>query len=245
MVAPTSVHRGQGQHRPQWLLVAILAFVVGGISVALLYQLDVLGGSSGPRAAGEGSGVAATQVRSVDAFSSLDLDGGNNVVIHIGAAQSVVVKGDDNLLARVTTEVQSGKLVIGNTPGRMSSKTPMSVEVSVPSLDTLTLSGSGNIIVSGVDAESFTVSLPGSGTLTASGTTSRLDVTVDGSGTVQFSRLVAADVKATIEGSGSIFVSATKSLDALVSGTGSILYAGNPQQVTKSVTGTGSIVASR
>ena len=62
-----------------------------------------------------------------------------------------------------------------------------------------------------------------------------------GSGTVQFTRLVANDVKALVSGSGSIFVTATTSLDASVSGSGAILYAGNPQDVTQNVTGSGAI----
>ena len=108
----------------------------------------------------------------------------------------------------------------------------------------MTLSGSGNIVVGGIEAESLEVTLPGSGTLTGSGTATRLDVTVGGSGTVQFTRLVANDVRAVVSGSGSIFVTATKSLDASVSGSGAILYVGNPQDVTKSVTGTGAITGS-
>jgi hypothetical protein len=44
-----------------------------------------------------------------------------------------------------------------------------------------------------------------------------------------------------VSGSGSIFVTATKSLDASVSGSGAILYVGSPKQVTKSVTGSGAI----
>ncbi|MGZ4395208.1 MAG: GIN domain-containing protein [Gaiellaceae bacterium] len=47
-----------------------------------------------------------------------------------------------------------------------------------------------------------------------------------------------------MSGSGVIFVTATKSLDASVSGSGAILYTGNPQNVTKSVTGNGAITGS-
>ena len=57
-------------------------------------------------------------------------------------------------------------------------------------------------------------------------------------------RLVANDVRAVVSGSGSIFTTATTSLDASVSGSGAILYAGNPQDVTKSVTGSGAITGS-
>ena len=120
-VAPTSIQHGGEHHRSRWVLAAILAFLLGGLAVALLYHFDVLGGSSGSGSSistTEGSGVSATQARDVAAFSSVELAGSNNVVIHVGdrQKQSVVVKGDDNLLQRVTTEVQSGRLVIANTP---------------------------------------------------------------------------------------------------------------------------------
>ena len=241
-VAPTSVHPGREQHRSRWVLVAILAFLVGGLTVALLYHFDVFGGSANSTT--EGSGVPATQARDVAAFNSVELAGSNNVVIHVGEKQSVVVSADDNLVESVTTEVQSGKLVIANTPGSFTTKSPTRVEINVPTLNALTLAGSGNIVVSGIEAESLKVTLPGSGTLTGSGTATRLDVTVSGSGTVQFTRLVANDAQAVVSGSGTIFITTTKTLDASVSGSGAILYAGNPQDVTKSVTGNGAITGS-
>ena len=241
-VVPTSVHSGREQHRSRWMLVAILAFLLGGLAVGLLYQFDVFGGSSNSTA--EGTGVPATQARVVAPFTSVELAGSNNVVIRVGEKQSIVVRADENLLDRVTTEVHSGKLVIANTPGSLTTKSPMSVEVNVPTLTALTLTGSGNIVVNGIESDSLKVTLPGSGALTASGTATRLDVTVSGSGTVQFTRLVANDVRAVVSGSGSIFITATKSLDASVSGTGAILYEGNPQDVTKSVTGAGAIAGS-
>ena len=245
-VTPTSVHPGREQHRSRWVLVAILAFLLGGLAVALLYQFDVFGGSSNPTTTSttEGSGVAATQARDVAAFNSVELAGSNNVLIRVGEKQSIVVRADDNLLHRVTTEVQSGRLVIANTPGSLTTNSPMSVEINVPTLNALTLSGSGNIVVNGIETESLKLTLPGSGTLTGSGTATRLDVTVSGSGTVQFTQLVANDVRAVVSGSGSIFITATKSLDASVSGSGAILYAGNPQDVTESVTGEGAITGS-
>lgn len=239
-VAPTSVHPGREHHVFRWLLVAILAFLLGGLAVALLYESDVFGGSSSSSSV-KGSGVAASETRDVAPFGSVELAGSNNVVVRVGEQQSVVVKADENLIDRVTTRVQSGKLVIGNTPGSYSTKSPMSVEVSVPTLNALTLSGSGNIVVGGIDAASLTVTLPGSGTLTASGTTTRLDVTVSGSGMVQFGRLVANDVQAVVSGSGTVFVTAIESLDASVPGEGTIVYTGNPPDVTRSITGTGAI----
>jgi hypothetical protein len=240
-IVPASAHPG-GQHRPRRLLVAALAFLLGGLTVVMLYQFDMLGGTSDTAgSATDGSGVAATQAREVSAFQSVDLAGSNNVVIRVGERQSVVVNADDNLLDRVTTEVQSGTLVIANTPGSFTTKSPMRVEIDVPVLDALTLSGSGNVVVTGVEAKRLAVNLPGSGTLTGDGAATRLDVRVGGSGTVEFTRLVASEVRADVSGSGSIFVTATKRLDASVSGSGAILYAGSPPNVTSNITGSGAI----
>jgi hypothetical protein len=50
-------------------------------------------------------------------------------------------------------------------------------------------------------------------------------------------------VKAALSGSGNIFVTARKSLDASLPGSGTISYSGDPADVTKSVTGSGAITS--
>ncbi|HEY6069418.1 MAG TPA: DUF2807 domain-containing protein, partial [Gaiellaceae bacterium] len=94
--------------------------------------------------AAQGSGAAAAQTRTVSAFSSVELAATNNVTILVGGKQRVVVRGDDNLLGRVTTTVRDGRLVVG-TRGSITTASPMSVEIGMPSLDALTLSGSGTV----------------------------------------------------------------------------------------------------
>lgn len=205
-------------HRPLALIVAL--FLVATGLVVLLARLDVFKGSSSANGV-QGSGVAATQTRHVAPFKNIELAGSNNVTIRVGPKQSVVVHADDNLLPRVTTEVHDGTLVIGNTPGSFTTRSPLTVDIGVLSLEALALSGSG--VVSG------------------SGTASHLDVTVSGSGDARLGELVARDVHAVVSGSGNIVVTATKSLDASVPGSGSIVYGGNPAHVTSSVTGSGAV----
>jgi hypothetical protein len=224
---------------PLRLLALILAVALGAGAVVLLVQR----GGSSPSGT-KGSGVPSTQARDLPAFDRVDLAGSNDVMVHVGGKQLVVVEADDNLLDRVTTRVRTSTLVIANTPGSFTTRSPMRVDVTVPSLSGLTLSGSGNVVVSGVRADRFDVSLSGSGTLTGSGAATRLDVTVPGSGSVEFIPLAAQTVRAAVSGSGSIFVTATERLDASVSGSGAILYAGHPTAVTKNVTGSGAITGS-
>jgi Putative auto-transporter adhesin, head GIN domain len=174
-------------------------------------------------------------------FSRLDLAGSTNVTVVAGGRQSVVVRADSNLISHVTTHVVAGTLVIGTT-GNFTTRSPMNVQVSVPSLTAVTLSGSGEISVSKIEAARLTVTLPGSGVLYASGTATRLDVTLGGSGLAQLSNLIARDAHAAVTGSGLIRVTATAKLKATVSGSGAVIYSGNPSQVTRNVTGTGAAI---
>jgi hypothetical protein len=187
-----------------------------------------------------GSGTPATQARQVAAFTRVELAGSANVTIHAGAAPYVVVHADDNLLARVTTQVHAGTLVIG-TRGSFTTSSPMTVEVSVPSLQALTASGSGALSASNIQGPRVSVRLSGSGTVHASGTVTRLDVSAGGSGDAQLGHLAARDVHAAVSGSGQIVTHAANTLQASAAGSGTIVYAGNPAHVTKSITGSGTI----
>jgi hypothetical protein len=240
-MAISSPPRRDGRVAPQRQRGLITALVLALVAVLVLAAVVValLARGGLPGSGVQGSGVAATQSRVLPTFSSLDLAGSNNVTVAIGGRQSVVVHADSNLIRYVTTRVTAGTLVIGTT-GSFTTRNPMSVEVSVPSLAAVTLSGSGKISVTGINAPRLTVTLPGSGRLDASGTATQLDVTLGGSGLAQLESLAARDVHAVVAGSGLIRVTATASLNAAVTGSGAIIYSGNPQ-VTSSVTGSGTV----
>jgi len=230
-----------GQRAPRRLVVFLLVVVVLlGAAVAVLVATRGSGTTSATSGV-QGSGNAAAETRALPPFTAVELAGANNVDVHVGAKQSVTVHADDNLLDTVVTEVDDGALVVG-TEGSFSARSPMRVEVVLPALDTVTLEGSGNIAVYDVHATDLSVAIPGSGRVTASGTTDRLDASVDGSGAAMLQGLGARDVTADVSGSGAIFVDVSGSLDATVSGTGAITYSGSPTHVTKDVTGVGAIV---
>ncbi|MGZ4151158.1 MAG: GIN domain-containing protein, partial [Actinomycetota bacterium] len=90
----------------------------------------------------------------------------------------------------------------------------MSVDITVPSLTGLTLSGSGTVTITGIEAHAFAVRLPGAGTMQASGSVDQVSATVDGAEAILLGDLIARDATVGISGAGTIEVYAFGSLDA-------------------------------
>jgi Putative auto-transporter adhesin, head GIN domain len=235
--APTHIPRGHAPRRVYVVLLAALVVLLGTGVVLLGHG----GSSSDSTIALQGSGIAATVTRQVPAFDAVVLAGTNNVTVHVGGRRTVVVRADDNLIRLVTTEVRAGKLLVADH-GSFTTKTPMSVEVTVPTLAAVSLSGSGGVAVDGVEAARFRASLSGSGVLTVTGTARRLEASLEGSGVLALQGLESRDARATVSGSGRLQVQATGTLHASVPGSGVIFYRGNPKRVIKSATGTGTIL---
>jgi hypothetical protein len=233
---PASLTGGPTRRRSHVVAIAALSILVVILAVLLARSP---GWSVG--AGTEGSGIAATEVRTVAPFTSVELAGSNRVSIRVGPEQRIEVHADDNLVAMVTTEVRDGALVIDDT-GDLRARSPMSVEITVPALDRVTLRGSGNLAIRDVGAEDLTVELPGSGTIQMSGTAVRLDVVLEGSGVLDLDALLAGTATVVLSGSGSIGLSVSEALDATISGSGTISYGGDPDRVTQTVTGSGAIV---
>lgn len=230
---PTSA-QGSSEHRRPAVVVAIVILVLLAGGIVAAWRIHA--GSSSR------SGRPIAQTRSIPAFSGVDLAGANNVVVHVGGTQRVVVSAGADVVDLVTTDVRLGTLVIGQRPG-MTTHTPMSVDVSVPALDSAMISGSGRLTVVGVVAGDFSATLSGSGQLSVTGTADRYTAVLSGAGAVQLGGFVGTQVTAILSGSGQVTLNATQAVDVELSGTGSVLYRGNPALVTKVVTGTGAVIA--
>jgi hypothetical protein len=217
--------------------------VAGALAVAVAAVIVVLataGARERPSTLSTGgSGVSVSDHREVAPFTEVELAGANTVVIHVGAPLSVAVTGDDNLVGRVTTVVRAGRLVIDNT-GSFTTKAPMHVDVSVPALDAMELSGAGTVTVDDVTGSEFRANLAGDGTLVASGTVHGVTAVLAGAGTLDLHDLLAVDATSQLPGTGTIRVHATSTLDATLTGSGTILYRGDPT-VTMRNTGTGTV----
>ena len=115
------------------------------------------------------------------------------------------------------------------------------VYVTPKSLNKIEVEGSGDVRVDDVDGEKFSVAIRGSGDVRVVGHANSVELSVAGSGDIDASNLHAREGIVHISGSGDIKVHASKSLDANVSGSGDIRYGGNPEKISKSIAGSGSV----
>jgi hypothetical protein len=188
-----------------------------------------------------GSGVAATQTRTTSDFHAIVASGTADVNVSVGGMTSVIVNGDDNLLEMIRTEVVDGKLKIW-TEGNYSSNLGLSVDVTVPAIDEITVSGTADVVATGIEGDLFRVSISGTGDAKVTGEVNELDVTVSGTGDAMLKSLRAKSVKVRSSGTGDATVFASESVDARASGTSDIKVHGKPAQIKQKTSGVGDIV---
>lgn len=212
-----------------------MKFILASVIVSLLFT-----GCGVLRPGIRGSGVVQSQTRGVENFTEVELSGFGSVNIFVGEEPSVTVTTDDNLLDLVDTYVLNGKLIIKPT-GRIHPVEGLQVDVSVPELVAAGVSGAGDINVHGMQGESLDLSISGAGTLTADGEVGQITTAISGAGDADLKSLMARRAEIQISGAGSALVYATESVNARVSGAGSVVCYGNPNEVTQRVSGVGSV----
>ncbi len=214
---------------------------VSFLGVALLFTaaLPVSAGLFGQKTV-KGSGEVATQAREVGTFDRIRSSGSFDVNVTIGPQQKVTVSFDDNLIDLVMTEVKGRTLQI-YSDGSFSSHKSCRIEITVPSLEAVVVSGSGDIYVRGLKGAEFSYEISGSGDATLIGEVDEVDIEVSGSGEVDARELKAKRAYVEIAGSGDVQVWASDLLDGSIAGSGDIAYYGDPAEVNRDVAGSGNI----
>lgn len=187
-----------------------------------------------------GSGQAATESREVADFHRIELRGSADAIVHVGATKGVSVTADDNLISKVTTTVEDGALIVGMERGNFRCKTDIVIEIGMPALEKLSLSGSGDVAIDGLAGSDLELSISGAGDLQATGTVEHLTATVSGAGDMDLYGLTARNAKVKVSGAGDVEVTVLEKLEVTVSGAGDVNYRGTPQ-VDKHISGAGSV----
>lgn len=185
---------------------------------------------------------AAEQTRSTPAFTAIEIKGPISIHVEAGKAHTLKVRGDEQFLRRVATEVVNGELKIymrekmsGSTSGDSR------IAITMPQLGKFIAEGAGEARLVNLSGERIDVSYKGAGSLSASGKVKWLRLKAQGVGEVDTKALIAEDVDVNFEGLGNVKVYASGKLNAVVRGMGELSYYGKPRTVNKSVAGVGNV----
>lgn len=161
-----------------------------------------------------GSGVAADDDREVPAFERVRVAAGLRADVAPGAA-SVVVHGDDNIVAGIETIVVDGELRIRPLHD-VDPVVPLWIEVRTPVLEAVALRAGGEVIVHDVAQPSLALEVRSGGLLRASGEVEHVDLFLASGGTLDASAVEARSAVLHARAGGQIIATATESVDGLV-----------------------------
>jgi hypothetical protein len=185
-----------------------------------------------------------SQTRSVSGFDRIRLDGAFSATVTAGTRETrFVMSGDPDQLARVTTKVSDGLLVVGMRDGDNHLKGTVRLIVDLPVLRSFKIAGVGHANITGLTGADLELSIPGAASIDASGRAGNETIALDGTGKIDASAVTAHNVTADANGVGAIYVQGSGSMVLNLNGVGEIRYKGNPTNVEKHVNGVGRISA--
>jgi len=219
--------------------------------------------------AGLVTGLAAAQsvnkeTRNLKGFTRVSFGIAGNLDLKIGPEFSVILEGNKNDLEQIITELSDDRLIIKQESWRFNMKDRVNVYITMPQVEALSVSGSGNaeIVNDVTDADELRLSVSGSGKLITAGlvvdnlrsdisgsgdiiigsdgNADRAEISISGSGSDKGEDFEIDHLEISVSGSGSCYCKVGDSLTARISGSGNVTYVGKPS-VDARVSGSGHV----
>ncbi len=209
---------------------------------------------------GHGSNVSET--RTVGDFDRIELHMDADLLYSQDSVYYLEVNGQKNIIDVLDTKVNGSTLEVDFRKNVWKHKR-VTVTVHSPRINSLAVSGSGDIKVqNNLSSSSVNLKVSGSGNISIpsliaqtldahisgsgnvqvyGGSLNNFNVSVSGSGNIDALNCQASAVIAKVSGSGNISVNVLESLNVTISGSGNIKYKGLPA-VNSSISGSGSLI---
>ncbi|OUP11223.1 DUF2807 domain-containing protein [Mediterranea sp. An20] len=184
----------------------------------------------------------------VDNFNKISLIGSPTVNFTQKAGKPQVrVYTSDNIAEVLNIYEKGGTLYVGFKKGYSVSYTKLNIDISAETLNSISLSGSGDInLKNGVKTDRLVLSLSGSGDINGSHIRCQeLITSMAGSGDIELSDVSSSTTKVSIAGSGDIALKALSAsfVKSSIAGSGDIVLDGQADEASYSVAGSGDMHA--
>lgn len=208
-----------------------------------------------------GDGNVEARSYEIDMFDSIELGGSFSVVLTEGEEESLTIETDQNLFEYLNVKSENNVLDISSDRDIVLRPTKLEVHITYTSLEKVSVSGACKLMAeTTIRSESFTLNISGAGageldivaetlttdisgaaSLTITGRATNHKASLSGASSLKAEELVTESTDISLSGAGSATVYAAESINAKLSGVGSIKYAGNPEKKQTNVSGIGKI----
>lgn len=207
----------------------------------------------------EGSGHLSKQFFDLPNFNKIVVDVPSNIFLVQDSTKKFEIVTDDNLFNYIYVSAYNDILTIKSEKGICPRKLDIYItnpefrEIKVNgSTDivaqspiigsnlTISINGSGDIVMDSIKMEKFYVKINGSGDVRIGGVAENFLVEITGSGDVRALKLKAKNVSVETNGSGDVYVNCLENLNVDISGSGDVYYIGNPKNTKINIYGSGS-----
>ena len=212
----------------------------------------------------KGNGNVVTIERNTSDYDGVSVSGFYEVELVDGQEGNLTLKGEDNILDYIETEVKGGTLHIKSINNKTlipSRGEGVFITIPVEEIDKIRLSGSGDfsgdktlktddldIQISGsrnidltIDAIEVSVMTSDSSNIRLKGDSEEFTVRSSGSSNVRAFDLETQEATFELSGSSDVETTVNESITSRVSGSGNVSYRGNPQKVDSKISGSGRV----
>ncbi len=187
-----------------------------------------------------GSGTIKTDTRPLSAFTQVEVHGALKVVLESSAKSAAQVETDDNLLKRVKTEIEGGRLKLSLEGNIRPSKMVQIRLTAAQPIEKVSVFGASQLEVALSPQKTLALDVSGAGSIQARGQVDALTVKSSGAARLFAKELRAQTVRLESSGAAKAEVFAEQRLEVKSSGASSIRYRGEPK-VHKEISGAGSV----
>ena len=214
----------------------------------------------------QGEGTVTTETLNISNFDGINLAFSSNVTVRQGTVLEVTATGHLNIIEKISTSVSNNYWNIDFVDNECYQNDQLSIEITIPNISRLDISGSGNITVEDfLNQNNLSIDISGSGDLTLNafeGTTNlnveisgsgdmtanndittlnALELDISGSGDYSCFAISSNDCAVDMSGSGDCETRVGNTLNVNISGSGDVSYRGTPT-ITQTITGSGDLI---
>lgn len=231
--------------------------------VYLMVILSLIAGLTSCRKVYFSDGRPVEEMRDIDTnYTEIHLEGSIDLIITQATDYKLKIEGGERMIPYIKTRVFEDRLEISELPNSIDKEDPVRVFISKSYLDDIYLLGSGDIDASGLIAghanvevdgsgdmdvqfallQTIDIKIDGSGDVRLTGESDQSTIRIEGSGDVDARYLQSEDASIYVEGSGDTRLTVLNFLQVDITGSGDVLYWGNPADIDANIMGSGDLI---